>query len=137
MTSPIAPPSTVLYVEDEMLNRELMRGIFKLRPELRLVEARLGADAIEMAATERPDLILLDRSLPDMNGDEVLHALRTRAETLHTPVIIISGDTARPKSNEAGLGVIGYLTKPYDIVVLLAQIDAAIADASEQSPTSD
>jgi DNA-binding response OmpR family regulator len=130
------PTATVLYVEDEMLNRELMRGIFKLRPGLRLVEARLGADAIEIAKTESPDLILLDRNLPDMKGVEVIRALRSRAETMHTPVIIISGDTARLQSNEDGLGVIGYVTKPYDIVYLLAQIDAVLADPATQSPTS-
>jgi CheY-like chemotaxis protein len=126
MSDPIAPTSTVLYVEDETLNRELMRGIFKLRPELRLVEARLGADAIQMAEQERPDLILLDRNLPDMNGEEVLRALRSRAETQDTPVIIISGDTARPQSNEEGLGVLGYVTKPYDILDLLTKIDGVL-----------
>jgi CheY-like chemotaxis protein len=137
MRSPIAPTSTVLYVEDETLNRELMRSIFRLRPALRLVEARLGADAIEMVEQESPDLILLDRNLPDMNGEEVLRSLRSRAETLHTPVIIISGDTARPQSNEAELGVHGYVTKPYNIVALLAQIDAVLGKAEAQPPTSD
>ncbi|MEO9180667.1 MAG: response regulator, partial [Acidimicrobiales bacterium] len=60
MSDPVAPTSVVLYVEDEMLNRELMRSIFKFRPELQLLEARLGADALEIAQRERPDLILLD-----------------------------------------------------------------------------
>jgi CheY-like chemotaxis protein len=137
MRSPIAQTSTVLYVEDETLNRELMRSIFRLRPALRLVEARLGADAIEMVEKEIPDLILLDRKLPDMNGEEVLRRLRSRAETLDTPVIIISGDTARPQSSEKELGVLGYVTKPYNIVALLAQIDAAIGRAEPQPPTSD
>jgi len=137
MRSPIAPTSTVLYVEDETLNRELMRSIFRLRPALRLVEARLGADAIEMVEQENPDLILLDRNLPDMNGEEVLRRLRSRAETLHTPVIIISGDTGRPQSKEEELGVLGYVTKPYNIVALLAKIDAVLGMAEAQPPTSD
>jgi CheY-like chemotaxis protein len=137
MSSPIASTSTVLYVEDETLNRELMRSIFRLRPALRLVEARLGADAIEMVEQESPDLILLDRNLPDMNGEEVLRKLRSRAETLHTPVIIISGDSARPQSNEEELGVLGYVTKPYNIVALLAQIDGALGIAKAPPPTSD
>ncbi|HEY5437484.1 MAG TPA: response regulator, partial [Acidimicrobiales bacterium] len=130
MRSPIEPTSTVLYVEDETLNRELMRSVFRLRPALRLVEARLGADAIEMAEQESPDLILLDRNLPDMNGEEVLQRLRSCAKTLHTPVVIISGDTARPQSNEQELGVLGYVTKPYNIVALLAQIDAVLGRAA-------
>jgi CheY-like chemotaxis protein len=137
MSNPVSQTSTVLYVEDETLNRELMRGIFKLRPELRLLEARLGADAIEMVEQESPDLILLDRNLPDMSGEEVLRALRSRVETLDTPVIIISGDTARPHSNEAGLGVLGYVTKPYDIADLLAQIDGVLGAAKAQPLTSD
>jgi len=126
-----------LYVEDETLNRELMRSVFRLRPALRLVEARLGADAIEMAEQESPDLILLDRNLPDMNGEEVLQRLRSCAKTLHTPVVIISGDTARPQSNEQELGVLGYVTKPYNIVALLAQIDAVLGRAAARPPTSD
>lgn len=137
MSNPQSSVSTVLYVEDEALNRELMRSIFKLRPELRLMEARLGADAIEIAEQERPDLILLDRNLPDMSGEEVLRALRSREETLHTPVIIISGDTARPQSNEQGLGVLGYVTKPYNIIALLSQIDGVLGAPPAEVQTRD
>ncbi len=136
MSASTAPASIVLYVEDEVLNRELMRGIFKFRPELRLMEARLGVDALEMAKSECPDLILLDRNLPDMNGEEVLRTLRSRPETQYTPVIIISGDTARPQPGEEALGVLYYVIKPYDIVTLLAQIDSALRTQGEPPPMS-
>lgn len=114
---------TVLYVEDDPGNQELMRGVIGKRPGARLLLAGSGADALETAMAERPGLILLDRRLPDMTGDEVLHLLRGHEETNAIPVIIISGDTARPVAGATSLGVVGYLTKPIDIRELLSHID--------------
>jgi two-component system, response regulator len=121
-----ASTTTILYVEDDPINQELMRSVIRKRPGVRLVTAGLGADALEAAAAERPALILLDRHLPDMTGDEILQLLRARRETEAIPVVIVSGDTAAPRTGEAALGVTGYLTKPYDIRELLSYIDRAL-----------
>lgn len=88
-------------------------------------EQRLTKE-LQMGATERPDLILLDRHLPDMTGDEILLALRTKEETATIPVVVVSGDTATVRAGAAGLGVIGDLTKPFDIHQLLAYVDRTL-----------
>jgi CheY-like chemotaxis protein len=116
----------VLCVEDEVMNMSLMREVLKLRPMVRLFEATSGEAALIIAEAERPDLILLDRRLPDMSGEAVLRKLRERPGTKTTPVLIVSADTARPNSEEAQLGVSGYVTKPYGIMKLLEQIDALL-----------
>jgi DNA-binding response OmpR family regulator len=117
----------ILYVEDEHSNMDLMREVLKLRPAIRFLEAESGSAAMIIAESERPDLILLDRNLPDMNGEEVMRMLRGRVGTKDTPILIISGDTARPNVAETRLGVVGYLAKPYDVSELLSQIDAILS----------
>lgn len=121
-----ASTPTVLYIEDSPTNQALMCSVIRKRPDVRLLIAGLGADALEMAAAQRPNLILLDRHLPDMTGDEILHALRTKEETATIPVVVVSGDTATTRAGAAGLGVIGYLTKPFDIHQLLAYVDQTL-----------
>jgi CheY-like chemotaxis protein len=121
-----ASMATILYVEDSPINQELMRRVIRTRPGVRLVIAGLGADALEAAVAERPCLILLDRNLPDMTGDEVLRLLRAREETQAVPVVVVSGDTATLRPSEAALDVIGYLTKPFDIRELLSYIDRVL-----------
>lgn len=116
----------ILYVEDSLINQELMRSIIRKRPGVRLFLAGLGADALETALAERPSLILLDRHLPDMTGDEVIQLLRAREETEAIPVVVVSGDSATPRTGEAALGVLGYLTKPFDVHELLSHIDRVL-----------
>ena len=118
----------ILYVEDSPINQELMRSLLRKRPGVRLVIVGTGADAVEAAVAEQPVLILLDRHLPDMTGDHILRLLRAREETETVPVIIVSGDTATPHTGESRLGVIAYLTKPFDIHELLSHIDRALRE---------
>lgn len=125
--------NTILYVEDDRSNQELMQAVIRKRPGIRLMVAALGAEGLEVAVAERPTLILLDRHLPDMPNGELLQRLRARRETESIPLIIVSGDTATPREHEANLGVIGYLTKPINIHELLAQIDQAL-EATPEPP---
>jgi len=131
MTEHASRQLKILYVEDEHSNMDLMREVLKLRPSLRLLEAGSGGAAIIIAESERPDLILLDRNLPDMNGEDVMRMLRGRVGTKDTPILIISGDCARPNSAEVHLGVAGYLAKPYDVSDLLSQIDAILSTSTQ------
>ena len=123
----VPQPVTVLYVEDSLSNQALMRSVLRGRTDVRLIIAGCGAEALELAVAEQPALVLLDRHLPDMTGDEVLERLRGRVETRAVPVIIMSGDTATPRPADAKYGVVAYLTKPYDIRTLLAHIDGVLA----------
>lgn len=125
--------TAVLIVDDE---RAIQRF---LRPSLEengftVLEASSGKGALELAVSRRPDVILLDLSLPDMDGLEVLKQLR---QWTSVPVIVLS---ARSQDSDkiSGLdrGADDYLTKPFSVEELLARIRAALrrAERSERDP---
>ena len=118
---------TVLIVEDEKNIVDILR--FNLQREgYRTVEAYDGADGLEKARKENPDLILLDVMLPKMIGFDVCKTLR--AEGNNVPVIIL---TAREEESDKVLGLeIGaddYITKPFGTSELLARIRTALRHA--------
>lgn len=104
---------TVLLVEDD----QTFADMYRLRLELdgyRVIEARDGATALEVATTAQPDLIFLDIKLPHVDGLTVLEALRQQESTRHTPVVILSSygeDDLRERGLE--LGALEYLIKSH------------------------
>lgn len=136
--APAAPPTvvaapgaerTVLYVEDNLSNLRLVERIFERRPTTKLIAAMQGGLALELAREHRPDLILLDVHLPDVEGDEVLRRLREDAETRDIPVVMVSAEAA-PRKVERFLnaGARAYLTKPLDVKRFLEVIDEILAE---------
>ena len=113
--------ATILYIEDNRANQLLVEMILERRQGLRLLTADTGAAGLEAAKRERPDLILLDISLPDIDGYAVLQSLRALPETSHLPVVAISGDV--PKVIQHGQGFARYLKKPIEIAPLFQVID--------------
>ncbi|NWG86436.1 MAG: PAS domain-containing protein [Hydrogenophilaceae bacterium] len=107
---------TVLYVEDNPANLKLMVNLLAKWPTVRLLTAHNGRLGIEMAKSYRPDLILLDINLPELDGYAVLRELRSAAETQGVPVVALTAN-AMPKDIERGkaAGFLDYLTKPLDI----------------------
>jgi signal transduction histidine kinase/ActR/RegA family two-component response regulator len=120
---------TVLYVEDDPLNVELVKATLALRPGVELVAAPDGPSGLEMAEAQPADLIVLDIGLPGIDGHEVCRRLRARAGTAKTTIIALSAN-AMPADFERGraAGFDAYLTKPLDVEALLAQVDRAIED---------
>lgn len=112
-------PATILIVEDE---QDLVAPMcFALEREgytTLSVERGDTALSVLQAATRAPDLVLLDRMLPDMSGVDVLRDLRSRAERVPVIMISASGDALDP----GALGLDGYLTKPFRMSDLLRQI---------------
>lgn len=124
----------ILYVEDNPANLRLVKRIFESRSDCSLVSAVSGAEGLAMAAQERPDLILLDVQLPDLNGDEVLWRLQQDPELRRIPVVAVSGDaTLRQSRRLLDLGARRYLTKPLDIPELLQLADEIL---HEEDPIS-
>jgi CheY-like chemotaxis protein len=121
---------TVLYIEDNRSNRDLMEQILATCDDLVLVTADDGTTGVERARDERPDLVLLDLNLPDIDGGEVLDRLRADPSTRSIPVIVVSADVT-PAQIDALLarGALDYLTKPLDVERLIAAIDDALASA--------
>jgi len=114
----------VLYAEDNEVNAELMRQIVRLRPSVSLRVAESGGSALEMAALDPPDLMLIDMNLGDMTGIEVARALHRDRSTREIRMFALSAD-ALPEQIEAAMqcGFEGYLTKPIKFEQLLALFD--------------
>jgi DNA-binding response OmpR family regulator len=115
---------TVLYVEDNEDNARLVERILKRRPHVDLIVAVTGQAGLDRALDATPSLILLDRRLPDMPGNEVLRRLKATSDTAPIPVVMLSGDSASDSGGEIrGLGAEEFLAKPFDIHQLLAIVD--------------
>jgi len=118
---------TLLYVEDNPANLMLVEDLIARRPDIRLVSARDGISGIEMAQTEKPDVILMDINLPGISGIEALRVLVTNRATAHIPVIALSAN-AMPRDIEKGLeaGFFRYLTKPIKVNEFMDTLDIAL-----------
>jgi DNA-binding response OmpR family regulator len=114
----------VLYVEDDANNVRLVQRIFRTRPKLELQIATTGAAGLLISGQTSLRLILLDRHLPDMTGNDFLRRLIAQDPAARTPVVVTSGDTDhRTIAEFKQLGVMDYLIKPYDLTQLLALVD--------------
>ena len=114
----------VHYVEDNLTNVEVMRGILLQRPQVQLDVSSSGLDALQNIRSRRPDLILLDMHLPDINGLELLRHLKDDPELTLIPVVVVSADATPAKLTEALTpGASNYVTKPVDVSRFLALLD--------------
>lgn len=115
---------TILYVEDNPNNVELVKLTLRRRPNVTLEVATEATTGLQMAQTIKPDLILMDINLPGMNGFEAMEALRQNDLTSNIPVLALSAN-AMPRDIERGknAGFQDYLTKPINIAVLLEKVD--------------
>ncbi len=119
---------TILYIEDDSANRQLVKFILQRRENIRLLQAETGTEGFRLAVEQQPDIILLDLSLPDISGFDVLKELQVDPDICSIPVIAVSGNSS-PRDIEKGLsaGFIHYLEKPISISSLDAIIDETIA----------
>ena len=120
--------ATVLYIEDNPASVLLMRHIMKEMADIELVVATGAREGIELARGLKPGLILLDINLPEMDGFEVLKALRNDENTAEIPVFAVTAN-ALPKDLERGVaaGFDHYIVKPLNIPQLIAAVDVALA----------
>lgn len=119
---------TVLYIEDNPANLQLVKIILRRRPGIRLISAERAEPGIELAKTHQPSLILMDINLPGIDGFGALAAIREVQSLSHIPVIAVSAN-AMPRdiqrAEEAGFD--GYLTKPLDVNLFLTTVDETLA----------
>ena len=114
---------TVLYIEDDVANVQLMTKLFADEPRAELMTTLHGRLGLELARLHQPDLVLLDLHLPDISGDEVLKRLRDDDLTRAIPVIIVSADaTEDQKSRLKLMGAKRYLTKPLELDAVLGAV---------------
>lgn len=116
-------PVRVLVVDDEPQIRRLLRVSLGAQG-YHVSEAGRGAEAVVMTATERPDIIILDLGLPDMDGLQVIERVR---EWTNTPIVVLSvREQEGEKVKAFNLGADDYVTKPFGMAELLARIRAAL-----------
>lgn len=119
------PDLTLLYVEDNPANVEVVARYLATRERARLLIAMSGAEGLAAATEHRPDLVLLDLHLTDMTGDQVLSRLLAGPATGGIPVAVLSAD-ASPRVIRRLLtaGACAYLTKPLDLARLGELLDS-------------
>lgn len=127
----------ILIVEDQADLAELLTYNLS-KAGYSTAVAKTGKTALQMAASIRPDLILLDLMLPELPGTEVASRLRSEPATAATPIIMLTA-----KADEVDqivgltLGADDYVTKPFSMKVLLARIEAVLRRASESQISSE
>jgi CheY-like chemotaxis protein len=130
--SPVAWPHapagaglSVLYIEDNPANVEVVARYLRGRPNTKLVSAISGRVGIECAVRDVPDIIMLDLNLPDLQGDEVLNELKADPATAAIPVVVLSADASHGVIRRllAG-GAFAYLTKPIELAELGELLDS-------------
>jgi len=118
-------PVLLLIDDSPMIHRVLG---FRLKKEgLEFIAAFGGAEGLEIAQRQTPSLILLDLNMPEMDGFQVLRALKDDPRTIAIPVIVLSGATeAAEKVRAFDLGAMDYVCKPFDVHELRARISSAL-----------
>jgi signal transduction histidine kinase len=124
--------SLILYVEDDPVARLLVQRVLKAEGH-EVLEAEGGLSGIDVARQQRPDLILMDINIPDMNGYACATRLKSLPETHNIPIIaltanIIEGDRERALAT----GCDGYIAKPIDVDTLPGQVAAFLRGKRER-----
>jgi diguanylate cyclase (GGDEF)-like protein len=111
----------ILVVDDEPSNRGLLAEV--LKDDYKVILAKNGEMALALAARHRPDIVLLDVVMPDIDGYQVLRILKSQDDTRHIPVIFISAlDSVADEEKGLLLGAVDYITKPFHAPIVRARV---------------
>jgi len=121
----------ILLVEDNEMNRDMLSRRL-IRRGFEVAMAVDGQLAIEMSVSENPDLILMDISLPVVNGWDATRAIRANESTAKIPIIALTANANESDRQQAlAAGCDDYDTKPVDVVRLLEKINALLPGSQE------
>jgi two-component system, OmpR family, response regulator len=134
---PTAPggscPARLLVVDDESTILELLSGSLRFAG-YEVVTAASGAEAVRAATSARPDLVLLDVMMPDGDGFDVLHRIRSAGPEI--PVIFVTArDEVPDRVTGFAAGADDYVTKPFSLDELLARIQAVLKRTRQAAPS--
>jgi len=116
---------TIMIVDDTEVNIIIL--VEALQEEYDLIVAINGKDAIDILKEQKPDLILLDIMMPEMDGYEVLGNLKKELDLEYIPVILLSAiSDSDSKTKGFSLGAVDYITKPFDIIEVKARVKTQI-----------
>ena len=124
--APRTGPTRVLVVDDERSIRMLCR-VNLASAGIEVLEAADGAQALELASAQHPDLVLLDVMMPGLDGWNVAAELRARRETSDIPVVFLTARADRADRQRGHeLGGVGYVVKPFDPLVLAGMVESVL-----------
>jgi CheY-like chemotaxis protein len=116
----------ILVVDDQPINVQLLKRKLE-REAIKVTTATNGLEALSSVKWDRPDLILLDVMMPDMDGIEVCQRLQADEETKPIPVIFITARTSKEGKIEGlGVGAVDYITKPIDLDETMARVQTQL-----------
>ena len=117
-------PGILLLVDDDPINRQVLRCLFEWE-RYRIVEAESGLRCLDLAVSERPDLILLDIMMPEMDGFAVCAALMEREETRNIPVIMVTAlNSPQDEARALESGAMDFISKPFNPKVIATRVRA-------------
>jgi two-component system cell cycle response regulator DivK len=121
---------TVLIVEDNEKNMKLARDILRAKGYATL-EAVNGLDGVQLALQHKPDLVLMDIQLPDINGIDAFERIRAHADTAKIPVVAFTASvTANDRSRIGDAGFDGFLGKPIQLKEFLETVRRMLGEAA-------
>jgi len=116
----------ILVVDDQPINVQLLKRKLE-REGMTVATAYSGQEALNLVAADKPDLILLDVMMPEMDGIEVCQRLQADLETKSIPIIFITARTSKEGKIEGlGVGAVDYITKPIDLDETLARVQTQL-----------
>ncbi len=123
---------TLLYVEDNPANLNLVKQIIARHPDMRMLSAKDGYSGIKIARTLQPDIILMDINMSGMNGYEALEILKSDPTTAHIPVLALTAN-AMPRDIKKGMeaGFFRYITKPIMVNEFMEALNVALEFAEQ------
>lgn len=125
-TSGIFRKPLILYIEDELDARGAYAALLR-KAGFRVAEASNGVQGVETALDLKPDLVLLDLSLPVVDGYEAMRRIKKNPKTAHIPIVVLSGRELR---SEAVPFCDGFLSKPHDAADLVRVVNGVLASRS-------
>lgn len=114
----------VLVVEDHPTMRGALRAILE-GEGYHVREAVDGRAALELVATDPPDLVVLDLNIPVVSGEDVLRALHADPTTADLPVVVVTAEGEEGRASALRAGAAGYVTKPFAPAALLGELSQA------------
>jgi CheY-like chemotaxis protein len=127
LEKPGAAPYSVLYVEDNPANLDLVEQIIARRDDVHFFSANEAGAGIAFARSHQPDVILMDINLPGISGMDAMQILRADPRTAHIPILALSANAVpRDIQHALAAGFVDYITKPIKVSCFVVALDAAL-----------
>lgn len=124
--------ATILVADDFLENRDILCRMLELIG-YRTIGAANGEEAIQLALLHRPDIILMDLSMPVLDGWEATSRIKTMDELLHVPVLAVTGHVTPHEIQRAiAAGCIDYVAKPVDFEILVGKVTTLLKDGRDR-----